>query len=377
MHFPHFVGRYCRGRLIVVSALLAAATFFATPASAQDCSQTLVNDVGDTIMVAATLQSTDPDDPDEGEGLQVVSSGGELSQFMNVYNTPFPFQSYTATKANETINGVDGEDDDETCQVFGTVGKQTLLQKTKHDIVQVKGLVDHSSTAISVGAVACALIKICKPIALGLGFAGFALSGSSEATGFLAADPPDPNYKEIALLPGFSDIDESEDDAEPRGLKQEIHTIALNEKRIIGLDQAIVTTINRISGARMAKDKHWEEVQQDRAKDFKKELGTAMLNQATYSLDLSKTLRKSKVDVAITQADVQSYISGIEQNGLPPKEMKLLTNLGFTPDDIVLIEGSIILQDPTSFDGNLSSFLADPAYIAGLKKLGNDLIKNE
>lgn len=368
-HIPYWI--------LIVGGLLPAA-LFCEQAHAQDCSMTLTNSVGDTISVAGQLQSTDSDELDEDEGLSVVSSGGELADSTTQYNTPVPFKPFTAKQANETINGFDGEDGDETCQIFASAGPPTLKFLIKEVILKAKPAIDNSGNALAIGALVCAFVPECRGAEKALAVAGGVLGAAGLSTAQLTQDPPDPNYKDIAVPMVTSDIgDEKESDQTPADLSEAFRIFSHNGKVIVSIDHAIIATTDRVSGARVAKDSHWERVQLGLLQDYKRKLGAAILEQVADSIALSKAIRAAKADHLIQPADAQNYITSIEQNGLPDSEVQLLTSLGLTTDDITLVEGSIILQDPNNFNANISSFLVSPTYIRGLKKLGNELINDE
>src|ERR1700733_3840499 len=182
------------------SCLLTLLLLTSVRATGQSCQTvTLSNKVGDSIVVTATLLTTDPNENGEDEVLSVSSSGGEITATISSYNLSTPV-TFVATLPNEAITGsISGADGDESCNISATVNPAPAFTPAqKHTANQ--GALATGLTGIGAGL---AFTILCgNGITTLLSGALLALSsvtGASSLTlGYIGSDPSDPNYTQIA-----------------------------------------------------------------------------------------------------------------------------------------------------------------------------------
>ncbi|HWA91497.1 MAG TPA: hypothetical protein VG889_15780 [Rhizomicrobium sp.] len=335
-----------------------------------ECSTTISNEVGDEIAVSALLETSDEDDPDEDESLMVTSSGGEFSQILVDYDDTTPLGTFVATQANETVSGsVFAADGDETCTI--TASPPLFSQDTKrkfYNYAETTETLAELSAGVSIECLIAGEVELCGiPV---LVFTGIVELASKDA-GYLAGDPPDANFTEVAL-PVF---DTEPDGISGRGgaLKKTFQALNQNLKRVIVLDGTTMTTIDRVSGARLAHDKHWEKVQLKALARDKKMLGKAILDEIPLLRKFSNAIKRADSDIRVRPSDIKAAEKHFKHHGLSKDQIAALKKLGADDATLGLILNSLIIQHPTDFHGSYADALVDPALLQSLATLGKRL----
>jgi len=334
----------------------------------QSCQASVQNKVGDTISVIATLFTSDPNENGEGESVTVASSGGEIAATIGSYNLAAPF-SYTATAANETITGtLNNFDDDETCSITATAnpapGFTPKQKQTASKAALATGL-----TGIGVGVAFTLLCASGAGTPLCIGLLGLSTVGgaSSLTLGYIASDPADPNYTQIAK-PVIGTIP----NVQPgNGLTPEeakaFNALFNIDARIYGVGIAAYTSANRAQGAKNAGSSFWEQRQLNAAMQYNKTLGGLLDEDVQARSKLSQLLQEAGITATITPAAVFAAEQQIAVGGLPLQEVQELTALGLSSADIQQLTQLLIVPDVNAASGTFPELLVSPGYVNAMK----------
>ncbi len=330
--------------------------------------------VGTTINVQAILTTNDPDENGEGEPLVITSSGG-FSFVMPDYFAPQSF-SFKATQAGETLTAtIVGADGDESATITVTTNRPTRFTPEQKAAL-AKAIADLRLHAAAGGVVAlgCLLVPdptITKACAIGAGAYG-AFTGLSSAVlgSILARDPNDPNFTVVAqpvffLLPPVQvqpGVTQAEADA--------MNALFTEEAQALGLERAILIAIDRANSAFAAGDSASETLQLNAAAQFAEQLAPLFNSDNALRANLVTAIQNSGfAGFQITPSDVFNFEVQTAFFGLNPNVLQLLNQLGASPDEIFLVTGSLIVQDPNLVPTSFPAFLVDPNLNASVTSI--------
>jgi hypothetical protein len=330
-------------RLFALALLLGGAV----NARSQDCSTVAGNKVGDLINVTVVLQTDDPDENGEGEPIAISSSGGEFIGNVGVYFSAVPF-SYVATQANETVSGsfVDS-DGDETCSITLAWNQPQFISKTGKSVAAKVGvglgIVSGGSWTV---AELCTANIILGPICgIQAGLIAAVTATAGVLAGAVASDPPDPNFMDIAnpVFPSLPIIIPQR--GAPQALADAANALLANEVQMIGIERALVTTLNRASGASDAKNDLWLQRQQTQADLLETALAAALGKEATLLNNFQAALTAAVGNTVITADQVKDFEAGVAADGLPAEDIAALQLLGVDDSLISVITNQAFVQD--------------------------------
>jgi len=153
-----------------------------------------------------------------------------------------------------------------------------------------------------------------------------------------AVDPPDQNYKTLAV-PQLIDLPEL--DALPSSPTKSAALISL---QIEALTSAAATANNRAAGAEQAGDATWQSQQLVSAASFTNQASALESLLATLEGQIAPALT---ANVTAHAGDVSTYIS---QHGLPASGASILAEMGFSPAQIANIDTYVEGLQPEAFD---------------------------
>jgi len=361
------------GTFRVPKALADSGVFSATiTISCSSGTQTIATvHAGDQVTGLAVLLSNDPNENGEGEPLHL--SGPGLSFSLPDYSQHTPF-GFTANGDGSIQGCITNAENDETGNVTVGVnqGDRQLLTKDQKDAL------GHAGTAGYVGGAGLAaggLIVgvLCIPCGIAIGIFGIATAGVGYGADKLAADPPDPNYKVIATpvtprltqqpLTAGQGFTQQEADAS--------NALLTNYEVSIGLQRAMLTSLNRYSGAYNAGDTYWEGQQEQAARLYAGQLATQIEAEPNLLTNLQDAFQAAGVTAMITPGDVSNFESNLNTNGLPASSAQILTQLGFDSSEQNDITQALIVQDTNQVaalgGGNFPKMLTDPFLITALQ----------
>ncbi len=149
--------------------------------------------------------------------------------------------------------------------------------------------------------------------------------------GWLAKDPPDPNFTEIAIpvTPTTSQQPILPNDDLSQTQADTLNAVIENLQQGIGLAQAMLTSFNRASGAQVASNSYWVNRQLQVARLYSGQLADVLDAQLPLLADLQQALLTAPaLSFAVTAQDLLSFKSNLVINGLSAEQSQLLTELG-------------------------------------------------
>jgi hypothetical protein len=360
----------------VLPAAALAQTYTVTSGSPTTLSITNVH-AGDTVTLAATLFSGDPNENGEGEPLIVQLPGGSFT--VAAYFSPRQI-NFIALQDGQTVSAsIQGADGDESAQVTFTVNaKRRYTQEEKDHFAKLAAIYGGAAGLLGTVGGICGLApeptatKVCAVV----GLVGAGVSGLLAARyGFMAADPFDPNYHIIYLpilltvapilaQPG---ITQAEADAANGWL--------LNQENQLALAQAILISINRANSASQDGDSIDEARQMQAAGDYAIQLSGFVGAAAGTRANLVSAIQAAGFSpVTATANDVFIFELNLLFFGLPPEIYNTLVALGADSSTIAFVTGSLIVQDVNATAGTFPDFLNSASWTAAEQAVAADLI---
>jgi hypothetical protein len=324
---------------------LAGATLLLTTTALTSNGHAVAFDLnaGDTVIINATLNTTDPNENGEGEPLVVQANGANIGV---VFNYALPASViYTAPSTGRTdfsyfIRGADG---DESATVTATVNSSSPIS-SPDKVYYAKVAAGYATLsgafwtydAVCGAATAGACLLAGTPIAAlsSLIAGGFAL---------LAADPIDMNFQSIATpqnvnLPGNLGL---------------VAGMAADEAKAITITSALLTSINRYQGAVAAGDTFWQEQQLAAIRDYQSQLA-ALIQTIPQDLQdiINQYVASGTPSFPVTASQVLAAEAKLSVSGLPQDVIDLLRQFDLTSIfDISTVTENIFVQDINTLSG--------------------------
>ena len=218
---------------------------------------------------------------------------------------------------------------------------------------------------------------VAPPALIGAAVAGFAAGVTAigaGAAGFIAADPPDPNFTIIAqpIIPELSPL--TADNDVPQVVADVSNIFMDNWEQTIGYAQALLSSLERAEGAALAGDTFWIAKQLQAATQYESSLATLVNAQPTLLVNLQNTLRAAGFPtITITPNDVLNVQQNIARNGLPAIIVQRLSQLGADKARISIVRQQILAQEPKAIAGKFPDMLTDSRLISALQQLARSL----
>ncbi|HEY2154228.1 MAG TPA: Ig-like domain repeat protein, partial [Isosphaeraceae bacterium] len=370
---------------------------------------------GDTILIHATEDTTDPNEDGEGEPLVLKMSGGTKPDGTRVQGESFTINTYGQERDVTLVAPVDNEtlsayiidaDGDET----GTVTAQdTANSSTDLNSSQDQNLADNSSQEnIDASALASAADADggASAAAVRAGSASPALAGpvnitftttasgtvASVAASATSAQAATAGYEVLAALewrestalnaltvPKPDSADGTVPTPQPHAFSLSAPGAAAKEVaafnayfanigRVIGLADALNAALNKSAGAKAAGHVAAEIAQDTAARGYASQLSALLGQQATLRANLAAALKAAGVTQTVSTGDVQSFESKVSSSGLPAAITKVLQLTGADTATIAAIRTLATVQDPNAVAGALTDKLAGGALATSLPK---------
>lgn len=187
-----------------------------------------------------------------------------------------------------------------------------------------------------------------KPVAQGMGIAmtgiGIALIIGAASTIAKIRDPVDKNFKKKALPrppkpPVIMPVP---------GLNQEVadavNAVLENQAKAVGIDRALMTSINRAQGAVLAKEPDFEKMQMTNAREYAGQVSQLIGQSASLRSTATNKLRSSGIMLAATDDQAREMRSMIIENGIPEQIHNIIQAYGSNPQERDDIEGTFIMS---------------------------------
>jgi hypothetical protein len=230
-----------------------------------------------------------------------------------------------------------------------------------------------AAALFAIGALVCARAKVAGPdlaVACGLAFGTFIASDKERAADLKAAaeDPPDANFTTIAKPnnPSVSRL-KPVHGLLTRGAAGALNALFAAQAKEIGLMGAIMTAINRASGASAAHDLFFETNQLQAAAHSAGQLAKVLRTEPALRRKAVGALKSAGLTLALTPNDFRTFQQDVGRNGLPGFLTAPLRQFGLDDAALEQIRLSILAQDPAAVAGSFPDTLADPELIGDLR----------
>jgi uncharacterized membrane protein len=344
--------------------------FLATPSitPAPSCFSGVQNNVGDIITVVATLSSTGINQNGLGQSLLVESEDGELtSPVITDLFVPHTIK-FVATQANVGISGrITNGTGTAFCSITVSANDPPLLTDALKGkfarfatrITKVAEWFSTLSKTCKIGGVPGLVCKIPSRY-LAANFKIHAALG-----GRIAEDPIDNNFTQLAtpvipsILPwmGAPDI--------TTAVVNAFNALMANGAQIVGIEQALYTTLNRASGAFAASNTVWFDRQLQAATRFEGQLSVFLSQEASLLTTFQNALQANGITATITPSEVLNYEMEIVSTGqLPADEVSALQEFGADASLISYITQLARVQDINAVAGTFPQLLTEPDLIS-------------
>lgn len=338
---------------------------------------------GDKVRIQTQLSSSDTTVPEtvEDEPLIVsLSSPGSFSsasvitdQYLTDQIDSVPADPNGPPVLSAYITGYDG---DESADVIVSVNPVEAVKKTAEEIENWEKLAqsyEKGHINADIAEHMCPPVVFCKKAE-----AALAAFYGSQAIYYerLAQDPPDSNYTVIALPQTPSITPLAYDPSVPNNVIDAFNALFENYKQSIGLEQALLTTFNRATGAMVVQDATWQQKQTQAATMYLLQLSDLANRQPDLQTTLQNAWNAAGLPSLVASAsDIHAYQIQIFYNGLPVNEVQILTQAGLTSQDIEYLRRVTVAQNYSQVAslGGFPASLTDPVLNNALHKAAASL----
>lgn len=222
-----------------------------------------------------------------------------------------------------------------------------------------------TATAAAGGVLAAAAV-VTAPAAV----AFFALGGASAALALnfwkLSLDPPDPHFRAIAKPrpPPAPTIAAGE--GVPAAAASALTALIALQAKEIGLQRAIITSVERAGGAYLRKQTDWERKQMLAAGGYAGQL--ASLLRAEVELR-GRARAAFDTPLPVSAEDAAKFGDSVASGGpLPAQLASALARLGLSKADVQQVRAMLATLDPSLYTGDAAASLADPKELQLLRQ---------
>lgn len=309
---------------------------------------------GDKVKIEYQLMSSDPGEDAEGENFNMQFSSTGALQTLNVLHLYSAYETDvqlipTNTNPPTLQAWFSGADGDEGANLTIFINEADPLHKTQSDIDHWEQLAEsyhHGSDAANVAKLLCPPVEWCPTLIESFGSGADTLGMYYET---LAQDPPDNNYTVIAqpITPTGPTLAPA--NGEPASVLNSANALLQVMREEVGLQEAMLTSLNRASSAHAAGATAWETKQRSAALEYGLQLAldseTEVQARSTF---IAAWNAAGLPTLSITPNQVYDYEYGVYYNGLSPSYVQTLTAIGLSPTEIDHLRALAIVQDPTA-----------------------------
>lgn len=221
-----------------------------------------------------------------------------------------------------------------------------MTAEEKHDLVVAGVVTTAGGVAVLIGSIAADLTGVGAPI--GAAMAGVSAGLATSGVGFVAlgVDPSDSNFHAI-VKPRFTRVlNATAGRGFSRTAANAVNALASNTSRVAGYLRAMVTSLNRASGALAAHDPGAATAQVDAAAGFATRAATALDRQPTLGMRAVPALAASRFPDNISASEVARARQQVRAHGLPALLQRILVRLGVSARDRRALRDAIADRKP-------------------------------
>jgi hypothetical protein len=215
------------------------------------------------------------------------------------------------------------------------------------------------------------------------GLASYFTGAVALGAGLLALDPPDSNFMTIAqpVTPTLSSQPFTAAQLRTQELANATNAIVDNLEQTVGLESALVTTANRLTGAYNAGAFNWANQQFQAGQSYEIQLGQLLAGEsALWSAYKDAYIDAGLPALTLTASDFINYQDFLSNNGFSTSQQQILAELGFDSTTQSSIIQTLLAISPTNAasieNGNFLDILTDPSFNLDISNLAKELNPN-
>jgi len=235
------------------------------------------------------------------------------------------------------------------------------------------------ATGLTIGFTAAALEIPLAWAACGIGVAviggGLFLAGGYAIA--KAVDPIDNKFKSLARPRPPNPYVVKAEPGTPltADVAKAINAVLENQAKAIGLDRALMTSVDRAQGAGIAKKREYEKFQMENARKYAGDLAILLRESAGLRSIAVKKLRENGVVFSITEDQAFKIRRILVETGVPPKFKRILSRYCENDSEKrgVLLRYLSQLADVHKLEVTFPNFLSNPKLASAEKKIASTL----
>jgi hypothetical protein len=195
----------------------------------------------------------------------------------------------------------------------------------------------------------------------------------------IALDPADSNFTTIQnpVSPSLSNFKLDTTSGLSQNTLDATNALIDNYAQVVGVNKALLTSLNRADGAAAANNEYWR-IQQIQTAQTYSQLSSQLLGSQPDLLQNYVDAIKSDPSLAnltITKNQVDDFQLSLRVNGFSAQELQIFADLGIDSDSQSIILKQLLSLDSNSLTGSfgdlLSSSLLDPAFNSSILQASN------
>jgi uncharacterized protein (TIGR03437 family) len=313
-------------------------------------------------------------------GLTLVSAGSEAS----IQGTPVApseessldvegelFQYYSPTAGSLTVIDQTGATVASFLMTSVQFDPYVPLPETTKAASASAGLAKSIAGAgIALGVVLCEAVPACAPegtvLSPVISQIDGVLMGSAIGDILQALDPPDSNFTVIATPKQISAPAIQSGSGISAELAAALNNWLSNGLSELSLQLALVTSLNRASGAVVARNSVWQSNQLQAAKLYALQLSALLSQEGPLRQAAASGLAGTSLNITLDPQSINRGLAQIADVGFRSDEASVLNNGGIGQDELSLLQEMISNPNSTFGETDLAGTFTDPGTIAAL-----------
>lgn len=205
---------------------------------------------------------------------------------------------------------------------------------------------------------------------------GVAAAFAGAGVGFTALnlDPVDPNYRVVAKPRFPSPPKVTAGDGVSERAAAAVRKLLGIQMREIGLQRALLTSLNRSQGAHVKKQASWEKKQMQAAGRYASQLAAAVLADVKLRPTVVAALADTEIaSLRPTDEIAFSTEGSFIEKDLPASFRTALSKLGLTKAEQTEVHGQLVAADPSFWPRGAAATIAGPKALAALRNAARSL----
>jgi hypothetical protein len=190
------------------------------------------------------------------------------------------------------------------------------------------------------------------------------LWAGSSIIAFIIDDPPDSNFRAIALPPSLNIARVQSAGVITLELANALNALIDHHDKMLGLSLALLHSIERAQGAAAANDDEWQSKQMNAAANYATQWSQLLRNQRNVSLAFERALNNASViETDVSPSDFLTFQNQVNQQGLPTEILSLFSQFDMGQEITLKIGEFISDQAPGEVSGDIFDHLLGESYM--------------